>query len=134
MLLFLIKMECVLDLVTKTLTVRRPAVSTMLLFINVACSATLYYHQLRATCGTLQKTYSCVEFFLSFARCKLRDNVGRATVSVQNLWSETRRFAHVASTPASGGELIGSRFTLRTFACDSTICINGIISTDVSST
>ena len=54
MLLILVKMKRVLDLVTKALTVRRLAVSTMLLLVDIACSTALYHHrQLRVARGII---------------------------------------------------------------------------------
>lgn len=84
-------------------------------------------------CNVLAETYACVELFLRFAGCELRDNIDRATRTVI-LGYKAGRFAYVSSASATGRELVESRrFALRTFACDSSVHINSVIVADVAS-
>jgi len=80
----------------------------------------------------LALTYTCVELVLSFARRKLRHNIGGATRSGV-LRSKTRRFAYVSSTSTTGRELVKGRcLPLRTFARDCPVCIDGVVDTDIT--
>lgn len=75
-----------------------------------------------------------MELVLSFTSCKLRNDIGGTTRTIDNLRSKARRFAYVASTSATSGELIGYRFSLGTFARDSSVRVNSVIAADVTGT
>jgi hypothetical protein len=131
MLLVLVEVERMFDLVTKTVTFRRLRVPSVLLLVDVASTTTLCCCKCQSIYKAGFTTYACVELILRFACRQLRDNIGRTT-RLNSLWCKTRRFAHVASTSTTGGEFTGCRFALGTFACDSSVRVNGIITTDVA--
>ena len=131
-LLVLVEVERMFDLVTKALTIRRLRVPSVLLLVDVASTTALYCCKCRSIYEAGFATYACVELILRFACRQLRDDINRTT-RLNNLRGKTRRFAHVASTSTTGGEFIGCRFALGAFARDSSVRVNGIITTDVAS-
>lgn len=80
----------------------------------------------------MSSTYTCVELILSLACGEFRDDIGRATGAVDALRLKARRFAYVASSSTTSGELVGNGFGRSAFARDGSICVDDIVATNVT--
>jgi hypothetical protein len=117
MLLVLVQVKSLLDLVSQALAIWGAAVSTILLLVNISSTTT-----------------ACVEFFLGIAYRNLGHVVNWTAAVGVDLRPKARGSAYVASTASTSRELAVGGFSLRAFASDAPIRIDGVIVADVAST